>query len=102
MISKNEAYQLTVNYYTWRNAADTFIKLLDNDITVNAQNGIPSVKESLPQSPEFNEDALNMVLATLSSAGYTEVEVDKDKQNISIYWGDIALGALIDTRTMSV
>lgn len=98
MISKDDAYQLTVNYYTWRSAADTFLRLLDNNIKNNAQHGIPSVQEDLPQTPEFNEDALNMVLSTLSGAGYTEIEVDHNRQTISIYWGDVALGALIDTR----
>ena len=102
MISKEEAYDLTSAYYTWQNAANNFIELLDNDIRENAQNGIPSVKENLPQDSHFNEKSLNLVLSTLSGAGYTEIEVDHNKQTISIYWGDVTLGALIDTRTISV
>ena len=88
MISKDEAFELTMNFYTWQQAAEDFIEILDNNITYNAQRGKTMLHQDLPQTSNFTDAALALTLEALGNAGYTDIYVDSQKTWIEIKWGD--------------
>lgn len=88
MISKDDAYELTMSFYTWEQAAKDFIDILDNNIRYEAQRGKSMLHQDLPQTSNFNEAALTLTLEALGNAGYTDIYVDSQKQWIEIKWGD--------------
>ena len=88
MISRDEAFELTMNFYTWKQAAEDFIEILDNNIKYDAKHGKTMLHQDLPQTSNFNETALALTLETLGNAGYTDVDVDDQKRWIEIRWGD--------------
>ena len=88
MITRDEAFELTMNFYTWKQAAEDFNEILSNNIKYNAQRGKSMLHQDLPQSSNYNEAALTLTLEALGNAGYTDVYVDSQRQWIEVKWGD--------------
>ena len=91
IISKEDAAQMTVDYYTWEASAMDFIEVIDNAIRYEASIGHSETTVEIPTN--FSEQSLNMALHAINDAGYTEVEVNEtdSPMTITIRWNDIHL-----------
>lgn len=91
IISRDDAAQMTVDFYTWEASAMDFIDVIDNAIRYAASIGHSETTIDIPTT--LNEQSLNMALHTLNDAGYTEVEVNEtdSPMTVTIKWNDISL-----------
>ena len=92
IISKNDAVQLMTDYYLWRYRALDFIEEIDNAIRYAAQNGGTETTISIPTN--FTEESLDLSLAAINDAGYTDVTVSYTDQTITIKWSEFDLSGM--------